>query len=106
VLRTSLHDEDEDEGPWEDSHPLCKAAGCGHLQVVQLLLEEGFGDQQCKNEALRAAAEARHIPVTQLLVQWGADVNEGADINDSDGGFSYTGPLGLAIRCGQTVIAQ
>jgi ankyrin repeat protein len=58
---------------------LCVAAYYGHLEMVQLLVENGVdinhNDQGRFEEALQAAAEMGHESVVQFLIQLGANVN-------------------------------
>ncbi|KAF8218034.1 ankyrin repeat-containing domain protein [Mycena galopus ATCC 62051] len=57
---------------------LCVAAYYGHLQMVQLLVENGFdihNDHGRFEEAFQAAAEMGHDLVVQFFIQLGANVN-------------------------------
>ncbi|KAJ7111000.1 ankyrin repeat-containing domain protein [Mycena epipterygia] len=70
------------EGQFEKNEgfdALCVAACYGHLEMVQLLVENGVDtnhdDHGRFEEALQAAAEMGHELVVRLLIQLGANVN-------------------------------
>ena len=81
--------------------PLYIAACCGHLTVVQKMLEEG-ADKDKTNDSgsslLSIAARNGHLAVVQLLVEQGAD----KDKADNDG----VTPLHSAALKGHLVVVQ
>jgi uncharacterized protein len=64
--------------------PLMRAAGCGHTEVVKLLLEDG-ADINARdsegNTAISGAAYYMHADIVDLLLTRGADIN----VKDMDG---------------------
>jgi ankyrin repeat protein len=59
------------------STPLMRAAYCGHLEVVALLLERGKAQVNVADTdgatALHYAMQQKHYRVAELLLQWGVD---------------------------------
>jgi len=64
--------------------PLLKAAGRGHLDVVERLLEEKAevnARYHSGRKALQAAAEGGHLDVVERLLQEKAEVNTAAGVD-------------------------
>jgi hypothetical protein len=71
------------------------------MGVVLLLLHCGMDiTQQAVQSALASAARRGHLEVVRLLLQYGADINDGASV------FSETGPLGAALSWRKCAVAE
>lgn len=61
------------------AQPLFRAAGCGHAEIVQLLLQKGGADPNAADSfgrtALHGPAETNDVRVHGYLLEFGADVN-------------------------------
>ena len=61
------------------AQPLFRAAGCGHAEVVELLLRKGSADPNAKDcfgrVALHGPAQTNDVRVHKLLIKANADVN-------------------------------
>jgi hypothetical protein len=68
-------------------------------QSLQLLLDSGLS-LGCKQAALARAAKLGNVGAIHLLLQHGAEVNDG------NHGFHKDGPLGRAIRSGSTTAME
>ena len=81
--------------------PLCLASRCGHIEIVQLLLDRG-ADIEARDSnrytPLCLASRWRHIKIVQLLLDRGADIEARASDNRT--------PLCLASWCGHIEIVQ
>jgi ankyrin repeat protein len=62
-----------------NAQPLFRAAGCGHADIVELLLEEGHADPNARDcfgrTALHGPAQTTDVRVHKLLISKNADVN-------------------------------
>ena len=72
AVKTLLKDEDYHTNPNDRSQALAKAVDSQHLSIVQYLLSEGADIDRL---VLAAAAEAKSIPIFELMLQAGWDVN-------------------------------
>ena len=99
---------DADDGGDKGWTPLLVAAGEGHLDVCQTLLNynasvHGFlGDGRHERSALQEAAEQGHVSVVALLLENKADPNHACD----DGSNTRVTAYEIAQRNNHTKVAQ
>jgi ankyrin repeat protein len=81
--------------------PLIYAAGYGHVEVVQMLLEDGANVDRAEEygfTALHVAAANGHLDVCRLLLDWGATVDPLDEWQDT--------PLHLAAMRGHLSVVK
>jgi len=59
---------------FDDDHALRYASGCGHLPVVQYLVEKGADIHVMHDYSLRVAVKENHLHVVRFLVENGANI--------------------------------
>jgi ankyrin repeat protein len=84
----------------EGTHPLQSAASKGHVEVMQLLRDEGMWSERRRDDALMDAAETGQVSAMKLLVQWGASINGTYKV------WGCGGPLGESISRGHLPAVQ
>jgi ankyrin repeat protein len=81
--------------------PLHHAAGSGHLEVVDYLLDQGL-DRDKPNKylwtPLHLAAVNDHLEVVQCLMSYGADINAKNDVDETPLDVAATEEIKQAIR--------
>ena len=90
---------------WDTPPLLATAAGQGQTAIVELLLKRGAKINAMESAALKAAVQAKDMPMVTLLLNRGAAVDPSKDSLNAYQRV-YQSPLGLAVHSGQFEMAK